>query len=565
MIGTSRLLPPILKAGARSAPKLPLDKAFERYSVEQALNNDDLSDEEIESGLVGGGDDGGVDGFYFFLNRTLMQEETDIPDRVVSADVKIVQAKYSNGFSEDAIVKLANFTRDMLDTSTSVDSYSYYSQSIKDAITSFRSKYAQVLGNRHTLTLTYYYITKSASSDLHPKVTQRTNDLRSVVKKQLSAANVDVQFWDCARLLDEVRSVPETILTLKFSSEFSTKDRAVVCLANIKEFAKFLTDDTGVIRKSLLEPNVRDYQGKRNPVNIEIRKTLTGGDGEFWWLNNGITILADDCNTSGDILTITMPEIVNGLQTSQEIFQFFQDNPAVEDNRDVLIRIIIPPDERTRNRVTKATNNQTSVAPLSLRATDQIHFDIEDRLRLLDFYYDRRKGQYRNQKKPIDRIVTIKAMAQAVMSTLMMRPNDAYGGPLKVLKDEKNYDRIFSEQNDRDMYAVCALLDRAVVDYLGEHVDSKEARRCLTYYMLSWTVASLAGTASPTADDIAAILPAAERISLAPLSSAYEAVNRVWEALGSSEKAAKGPKMRDEFERQLRHSIATSSHQTSAG
>jgi len=176
---------------------------------------------------------------------------------------------------------------------------------------------------------------------------------------------------------------------------------------------------------------VRDYQGKRNTVNQEIRKTLaTENGGEFWWLNNGVTILAADASTSGNKLTVEMPEIVNGLQTSQEIFQHFTDNPTASDSRHVLVRVILPPDEMTRNRVTKATNNQTPVSPLSLRATDQIHFDIEEILKLHDLYYDRRKGQYRNQRKPISKIVTIKALAQAVMAALLQRPNDAYGGGL---------------------------------------------------------------------------------------------------------------------------------------
>lgn len=88
------------------APKLAVDDAFERFAIEQALKDDDLSDEELDYGSLGGGDDGGVDGLYFFVNRTLMHDETDVPDPALSAELKIFQAKKRSGFSEDAIVKL---------------------------------------------------------------------------------------------------------------------------------------------------------------------------------------------------------------------------------------------------------------------------------------------------------------------------------------------------------------------------------------------------------------------------------------------------------------------------
>lgn len=48
---------------------------FEFFAASQALKEYDLSDEEIESGLMGGGGDGGCDGAYLFYNDTLVGEE----------------------------------------------------------------------------------------------------------------------------------------------------------------------------------------------------------------------------------------------------------------------------------------------------------------------------------------------------------------------------------------------------------------------------------------------------------------------------------------------------------
>ena len=49
----------------------------------------------------------------------------------------------------------------------------------------------------------------------------------------------------------------------------------------------------GVFQESLFDANVRDYEGDV-AVNSGIRATLIEArhDEEFWWLNNGVTIVA---------------------------------------------------------------------------------------------------------------------------------------------------------------------------------------------------------------------------------------------------------------------------------
>src|SRR3546814_13519732 len=47
------------------------------------------------------------------------------------------------------------------------------------------------------------------------------------------------------------------------------------------------------------------------------------GAEDFWWLNNGVTILAQEASQVGKTIKITDPQIINGLQTSTEILTFF--------------------------------------------------------------------------------------------------------------------------------------------------------------------------------------------------------------------------------------------------
>lgn len=108
-----------------------------------------------------------------------------------------------------------------------------------------------------------------------------------------------------------------------------------VVLVNLANYYFFITDEGGALRKYIFESNVRDYQG-HNSVNNEIQKTLLEETSEdFWWLNNGVTVLASDISQSTPKqLLITNPEIVNGLQTSNEIYQFLKSVPKNQSKKE---------------------------------------------------------------------------------------------------------------------------------------------------------------------------------------------------------------------------------------
>ena len=110
---------------------------------------------------------------------------------------------------------------------------------------------------------------------------------------------------------------------------------------------------------------MRDYQGSVN-VNKDIKESLEKGTKEdFWWLNNGVTILASQISVSGKEVVIENPEIVNGLQTSNEIYNYYKSG-GNDSERSVLIRIICPQSEDSRDKIIKATNSQTIIPSVSV-------------------------------------------------------------------------------------------------------------------------------------------------------------------------------------------------------
>lgn len=543
-------------------PDLPISDAFERFTIRQILKNADLSSDEIENGILGGTDDGGVDGMYFFVNRSLVQGEADVPDEVLTAQLVMVQAKYESGFGETVITKLEAFTRDLLDHSRDVESLVHLNVDAREAILHFRENYTNILGSSHTMTVSYAYATKSDNPP-NEKVLNRVNSLKQYVAEQMSYAKFDFAFWGCQELLNAARQAVSTTETMEITKQFTSGDGSAVCLAKLASLAALLRDQNGDLRRSLLEPNVRDYAGVNNTVNKAIRKTLTssaqGAQEEFWWLNNGVTILATKCSVIGDKLVVEKPEVVNGLQTSYEIFQHFSANPALADDRNVLIRVIVPPDEQTRNKIIRATNSQTPISDLSLHATDPINFDIEEKLRLYQLYYERRKGEYRELKKPVDRIVSIQTLGRAMLSIFLQQPNNAYATPTRALKDEENYNLIFSEDNSRDLFVVCILIQRQADKYLfAQTGELKSLRSILRYYVSMIAACKLLQKADqPSVDDLVKLLPIVVKpIDASVLAASSEQALAAYKGRGGSERAAKGPDMLGDLLVKLRAEFA---------
>ena len=91
-------------------------------------------------------------------------------------------------------------------------------------------------------------------------------------------------------------------------------------MVKLKDYKKFITDENNHRIQSIFDVNVREYEGAVE-VNKAIRRTLENPmrDINFWWLNNGITIVATKAPMISGDLVLEDSKVVNGLQTSQEV------------------------------------------------------------------------------------------------------------------------------------------------------------------------------------------------------------------------------------------------------
>ena len=317
-----------------------------------------------------------------------------------------------------------------------------------------------------------------------------------------------------------------------------------VALVNLGKYYKFITDEHGELRKYIFDANVRDYQG-HNSVNQDIQTTLNNAPIEdFWWLNNGITVLTEEATlaTSKELI-LTEPAVVNGLQTSNEVFRHFKSNPekVSTETRNILVRIIVPESEESRDRIILATNNQTNIPKPYLRANDPIHWQIELFFRGRGLFYDRRKNYYKNQGKKSSEIVSVSFLAQCMISLLLQKPNYARARPSTLLTKDDTYEELYIKNQDLDVFYNAAMLGKKVERCLKQSEFSQAQTNDILFYVLYYSVAMQLSKRKLTAKDI-------KEINLDIFNEQYilniaTQVSTEYSSLGGDGKVAKGSEL----------------------
>jgi hypothetical protein len=519
---------------------------FELFTAEQVLKDFDLSYDEIEAGLVGASGDGGIDAIYLFVNGELVQEDPDFTHlkKNINLDMIIIQAKTALGFQETPVERFITASDDIFDLSKTTPSLSsIYNESVMEAINSFRLVHQQLAAKFPTLRVSFFYVCKGEKPDINVK--RKVEKLKAIIHKHFPSAEFSFHFLGASDLLSLARRTPQTTYTLPLAENPISSEGQVgfVCLVRVRDYFSFISDGTGALRRQIFEANVRDYQG-RTEVNDEIQQSLQEKHSEdFWWLNNGITIIASKASQSGKALTIEDPQVVNGLQTSTEIFNYCKKCNTESDHRKILVRIIVPTEQESRDRIIKATNSQTAVQQASLRATDKIHRDIEEFFRPRALFYDRRKNSYKNEGKSRDKIVGIPHLAQAVMAILLQRPDTARARPSSLLKKDEDYNKLYSDSYPIQLYYTCAEGMRRVEEYLKSTLSGllTKDRNNLRFYVAMHVIAILAGKSHPSRDDLAKL--DLSKLDDTRIQSSLTLVKKIYDDLGGTDQVAKGPSL----------------------
>lgn len=431
---------------ADGIPSADRSEVFEFLVLEEMLKNNDLTVDEIATGWVDGRDDGGLDGAFLFVNGHLVDDLEDFPWPRSNAAINVwlITCKHHSSFRQATLDALIASITELLDLARpDEDLEGSYSTEILDWRSRFAAAYRRLSIGRPALQFNVVYASRGDTTDIGESVAARARQVKSTIEGLFSSCSVEFNFVGASELVEAHRRSRTFALDLPFLEHLATGRDSYVLLARLEDYWRFVSDETGNLRRYLFDSNVRDYLGN-TAVNQDIAKSLADEAGpDFWWLNNGVTILATNATVPGKTIKLQDIQIVNGLQTTEAIHHHFHGGATASLNRALLVKIVVSSDPQDRDRIIRATNNQNPVEVAALRATDKIQRDIEDILERHGWYYERRRNYYRNIGKPQSRFVTPMYLASAAVALVLRNPRSATKLKPKFMRSQDAYESVF--------------------------------------------------------------------------------------------------------------------------
>ena len=429
---------------------------------------------------VGGGGDTGIDGIGIKVNDRLVRNIDEVSEiaqesRRINVDFCFIQSKMRPKFERDDLNTFGTgvkvfFSEPLLPQNTKVQKF----RQIKDFIYSDEEVIRKL--DRNPSIILYYVSTGRLGqvdtnfSGYQSLLIKELEEVERFERVEVNLVGGDQLRNFCRELrnqFDVQMNIIDIFPMLVDSQTDVKKAYAFTCEA--LEFLKLLKKEDDSLRRSLFNNNVRDYLGDNKTVNSEIENTITDNPDMFLLCNNGITIVCTEFEQVRDkLVKIGNPQIVNGCQTSNSLFnQYKKDNQNIK-NVKLLIRLICTENPEIANKIVRGTNKQNQVLEEAFEATRSFHQHTLEPFFLacdksdVKLYYERRAKQYNNDpniKK--GSIVNLKTLTQVFVSVFLDSPHDGHRHESTLFKNyigQKEERKIFAEEHNPYSYYICALI-----------------------------------------------------------------------------------------------------------
>ncbi len=443
--------------------------AFQNFAISQLLKDYDLVADEVDLGMVDGRDDGGIDAWYTFLDGELVGNTEDISPRRGTnvVEVWIFTAKHHDTFKQDPVVHLYATVLDLLDLAKEdTDLIDRYNDSLLACRNTFKNALIKTARGTPQLRLRFCYVSRGDRDQVGDSIRARSEALIRECHSLFSNCDALFEYFGASELLSASRKLKDFSAVLKFEEgPISRGSTNYLGLAKLSEYMQFICGPEGELRRYLFDSNVRDYMGHtfvNNSIIATLKYQQPSDVEDFWWLNNGVTVIADKATVIGKELHLDNVQIVNGLQTTESVYKCLTERAAANDDRCILVKVLVTPQKALADKIILATNNQNKVDLASLHATDKIQRDIEDILATKNWFYDRRRNYYLNHGKMQSRIVSMTFMSWAVLALRLGRPYQCNRARPKYMQSDPAHRRIFNEQYDLNMYLAALEFCKAV-------------------------------------------------------------------------------------------------------
>lgn len=458
---------------------------FLLFSTYQICKKNKLDENMLIDSVVEGGGDGGFDSIVILVDKKYIYSLNEFNEYLESinenskVELFFIQTKETSGIKENAFMKMKDTFQNLLVENHIPENLKLQYNPILiekfELINEIIVKSAPKTTNIY-FNIAYAYTGRKNKDSLSLGAKNKMESIVSIIvaKTYVKKENISVEIYDSTKLIDIANKSIQKDYIIKYQTIFkmnycSNSENGFVMNMSLKDYYNLITQDNEILDE-LFEGNIRDFEGQTVEVNKNIKDTLEKVfNADFWWLNNGVTMIVDSYSPlPNDSAKVVNPIIVNGLQTSYTIFNYFKENldKLEQENRNILLKIINTNDINVADMIISSTNRQNPVKPAQLKATDPIQKDIEQILFNNGIYYERRKNYYRNRGIDKHKIVTLENLAQYLESIYYGNCSGARNNPTSLLKSDKLYKKLFNEEIKPNIYTITSKIALETLDYL---------------------------------------------------------------------------------------------------
>ena len=415
----------------------------------------------------------GIDGIVIIVNNRLVTEEADLgkfgPTEAIKIKIGFIQSTTKNSFDEQKFSAFTDEVVKFLTGAIDIEPYSIIYKKLLDESGNFIDRIEE------TPHSSLFFLSARTSHNIGvDKISSEKSKItsRNEIENKCSLERISVL------QKDEVKAEYEKIskfhsIQLKFENNIplsSAENVELSLLATLKfsELKKLILTSDKNLKEKLFIENVRNYIGP-TPVNLDIKKTLDAVSERtyFPFLNNGLAIICDKIErhpVKEKEFTLTFPRIINGCQTTNELFKKYKESAEenIIDDIEIVAKVISTNDNNLKKMIIQAANNQNSIDK-DLQSLNDFHEKIETYYlgkdeRVFHIYFERLRGQHSNANPPYSR-VNIETLARVFISVFFRKPHEMKSNAVSVIEKFQKEGKIFNSSNQEPtQYYYCGVL-----------------------------------------------------------------------------------------------------------
>ena len=413
-----------------------------------------------------------------------------LAERDAGLQVFITQAKTSSSFGSNALIQLGNGLRWLFEESRS-NLAGLANSALRDRILEYRSLQTEYgPSNIEVFVRFCSFGDASATSD---EFQQELERIRAAYDTD-TFERFSIEPWGATEIIREARGFEranrsvDANIKIRYDTNspsliryHSSELKGLVCTVSGGEVARVVNSNAD---GSIFDLNIRKFLGRRGNVNRDIITTCTDlqDSHEFWFLNNGVTVVCRHFDVVSDPdnphVKIRDMQIVNGCQTATAIAVAASEGTLRPDVR-VLMRIYQTEADSLVGKIVLSTNNQNRISSRDLRANDERQIAMQEAFRTRGFHYERKLREFDGTRVPSEAIFTNEHVAQCYLAVVLRNPSDARTRKYKVWGEL--HGRVFGGSSV-EPYIISALIGQHVIRWLKKSAlknSSSDIRRAI--------------------------------------------------------------------------------------